>query len=104
MTRLGGGYRSFGGGLRDNLRPFQVRSLGRGVLFVVRLVTVLLRINIFGMAPYVFGVTCHFAFTMRLSFSLWFRMFLYNNFSNIRVFVGSFVLPDLPLFGSMVMV
>ena len=103
-SRRGGGYGRFGEVLRASLQPFQVSSLGSGVLFVIRLVTVLLRINMLGMGPYVFGVTCHFAFTIRISFRLWLRIFLYNSFSNLSVFVGSFVLPDLPLVGRMLMV
>ena len=72
--------------------------------FVLAMVTLFLGINIAGISPYVFGVSCHFAYAMRFSFSLWFRMFLFRRVTNGSVFGGSFVLGDLPVVGRMVMV
>lgn len=93
-----------GASIVRNLRPYQVVSYGGGVLFVLSLLTVILSINIFGMGPYIFGVSCHFAFAMSFSFTLWFSMFLFNIFTNFSRFMGFFVLPDLPVIGRMLMV
>lgn len=95
--RRGEGFMGFVITVSRNIIPFQVKCMGSGILFVVRIVAVFLTINIIGMGPYVFRISCHFAFAIRISFRLWFTMFLYNCICNPKVFFGAFSLPDLPL-------
>ena len=60
----------FCSGVGANMKPYQASWFGGGPLFIISLVFLFLFLNIVGMAPYVYGVTAHFAFAMRFSFSV----------------------------------